>query len=120
MKGDWRDNLMFAVPPKDRELINGSLSGVMGDLPWIDAVKGSNEISHYPNGTREDADRVFDSMGLDDVGVYQTPKGVVRTGTLPDGTRITVRPSDDGRPTIEVYDVNRSSQRPVQKIRFGE
>lgn len=43
-----------------------------------------------------------------------------RTGTLPDGTTVTVRPSKTGPPTIQIFDRNRpNGGRTVQEIRFG-
>ncbi|WP_157935956.1 hypothetical protein [Paracoccus zhejiangensis] len=49
------------------------------------------------------ADRDFDSLGPENVRNINTQYGAGRTGTLSDGTRVTVRPgSSDGRPTLEM------------------
>ncbi|MCZ2338031.1 MAG: hypothetical protein LC127_07495 [Chitinophagales bacterium] len=114
--------IMLAVPPKDKESIDSSLSNVMGGLPFLDEKKGSNLISHYPGGTREDAERVFNNLPLQNIKSVSSEYGEWgRRGNLPDGTMVIVRPSKDGRPTIEIQDTNRpGGTRRVQEIRFGE
>lgn len=83
---------------------------------------GSTQIAEYPQGTQADAERAFDALPLS--GVHPINSGTYgtwgRSGTLPDGTTVTVRPSQDGRPTIEVIDRNRpGGPRKVNEIRFG-
>jgi hypothetical protein len=115
--------LTMAVPTGDRNAITGGLNDVMGGLPTITNSGGTNQISEYPNGTRADADRVFDSLPLSNVRTTTSPSvdGSVRIGTLPDGTTVTVRPSRTGPPTIEIVDRNRpdGGKAVVQEIRFG-
>ncbi len=108
----------FALPPNDRTAIDNGLDLVMGGAPTV-TRPGTNVMSEYPNGTREDADRVFDSLPLNQVIPTLSGYGPGRSGLLPDGTRVTVRPSQDGRPTIDIRDNNRSSPRTVGEIRFG-
>lgn len=61
-------------------------------------------------------------MDLDNEQTHQGSRGEVRTGTLPDGSRVTVRPSADGRPTIEITEL-KPNGRPVRggsrEIRYG-
>lgn len=63
-------------------------------------------------GGMSDADRDFDNLGP--TGIRDLPDGG-RTGTLPDGRSVNVRPdSTDGRPTLEIQDGKRRD-----KIRYG-
>jgi len=61
-------------------------------------------------------------MDLDNIQSFPTDRGEVRIGTLPDGNRVTVRPSADGRPTIEVTELD-SNGSPVRgrsiEVRYG-
>ena len=112
----------MAVPTDDRNAINSGLNGVMGGLPVLTGGGGTNQVSQYPNGTRADAERVFDSLPLSNVGPVSSNVGDWgRTGSLPDGTTVTVPPSKTGPPTIEIVDRNRPNggKRVVQEIRFG-
>ncbi len=55
------------------------------------------------DGGMDQADKDFDSLNPENVKPIQTTKGPGRTGTLPDGRSVTVRPgSSDGRPTLEI------------------
>ncbi|MCG7509266.1 hypothetical protein [Mesorhizobium retamae] len=55
------------------------------------------------NGGMSEADKDFDALGPKDIKDINTQYGQGRTGTLDDGTKITVRPgSSDGRPTLEM------------------
>lgn len=50
-------------------------------------------------------------MGLSDVTTHpgdRGDRGDVRTGDLPDGSRVTVRPSADGRPINEIAELNQN------------
>jgi hypothetical protein len=113
--------IVMAVPPGDRNAITSGLNGVMGSLPIVTGGQGTNQHSEYPNGTKEDAERVFDNLPLKDVRPIASLWGNWgRTGDLPDGTTVTVRPSRTGPPTIEIVDRNRpGSDKVVQEIRFG-
>ncbi|WP_346309062.1 hemagglutinin repeat-containing protein, partial [Limnohabitans sp.] len=115
------NGLVYAVPPNDRNAINNGLSGTMGGMPVVTDIKGSNQISEYPNGTQADANSVFDNLPLSNVHPIKSGYGEWgRSGTLPDGTKVTVRPSKDGRPTIQIFDTNRpGGDRTVAEIRFG-
>ena len=73
-------------------------------------------IESVPNGTQTQADNDFDKLALSDVRPIQTDYGPARMGTLPDGTTVLVRPSRDGRPTIEFQ---RDSGRTFREIRYG-
>lgn len=74
-------------------------------------------IESVPNGTRSDADADFDSLGFSNVLNIGPGR---RMGTLPDGTRVIVRPSKDGRPTIEFQTVSPSGNvRTTKEIRYG-
>ena len=82
--------------------------------------KGAELIKYYPNENKDDAEKLFDSLPLTDVRPISSNYGDLgKIGTLPDGTQVKFRPSQDGRPTIEIYDNNRVKPRPVKEIRFG-
>ncbi|TSJ88236.1 hypothetical protein [Chitinimonas sp. BJB300] len=82
--------------------------GEEGDAPPVPGAekepgktRGPSEIWTKPGGI-EEANRDFD--GLKPSGVKDISNGG-RTGVLPDGRRIVVRPnSNDGRPTVEIQD----------------
>ena len=79
-------------------------------------------IDAIPDGDRAQADEDFDEMDLNGERNYSTPKGEVRTGTLPDGSRVTVCPSADGRPTIQIDEQNENGKAPrgrTREIRYG-
>lgn len=81
-------------------------------------TKGNIEIEYVPGGTEEEAKKDFDKLNPDDVIVVQTPKGVVSVGVLPNGNKIILRPSKDGRPTIEIQNPRRG--RKIKEIRYGD
>lgn len=63
--------------------------------------KRSELIKYYPNGNKDDAEKLFDSLPLTDVRPISSNYGDWgKIGTLPDGTQVKFRPSQDGRPTI--------------------
>ena len=66
--------------------------------------------------TQTNAD--FNNFNPTDVREITTPRGTLRTGTLPDGRIITVRSwSSDGRPTLEIR--NADTGRGIE-IRYDE
>ena len=110
------------MPVGDRDAISVGLTGVMGSAPTT-VRPGLNAISEYPNGTQDDANKVFDSFPLSNVHPIDSSYGDWgRAGTLPNGTTVIVRPSKDGRPTIQIIDVNRpnGNSRSIAEIRFGK
>ena len=79
-------------------------------------------IDAIPDGDRAQADEDFDVMDLNGESSYSKPRGEVRTGTLPDGSRVTVRPSADGTPTIQIDEQNENGKAPrgrTREIRYG-
>lgn len=116
------DLIMLAVPAGDKEKLNNGLKNIMGDMPVLEAGnKSSNDISRYEQGTFEDAAKVFNQLGLINVNDFMTSAGPGKEGSLPDGTRVIIRPSSsDGAPTIQIIDINRPKPRTVQEIRFGQ
>ncbi|RYF47094.1 MAG: hypothetical protein EOO38_12835 [Cytophagaceae bacterium] len=112
-------SLVMAVPAGDLNSINEALSGTMGAPPNIVRGGTTNVISEYPNGNWSDANNAFDKLKLTDVRSISSGYGQGRTGTLANGTQVTVRPSQDGRPTIQIIDTNRpGGARSVAEIRF--
>ena len=74
---------------------------IMSGLPTVTNPRGTNQKSEYPNGMQADAERIFSNLPLKDVGPITSPWGNWgRSGELPDGTTVTVRPSRTGPPTI--------------------
>ncbi len=70
-------------------------------------TKGSTNIWRWPGGGgRAQANAQFDSMPLRDVRDIGTKWGPGRRGELPDGRRVIVRPSTEGRHTIEIQRPN--------------
>lgn len=116
------DLIILAVPAGDKEKLNNGLKNIMGDMPVLEAGnKSSNDISRYEQGTFEDAAKVFNQLGLINVNDFMTSAGPGKEGSLPDGTRVIIRPSSsDGAPTIQIIDINRPKPRTVQEIRFGQ
>ena len=111
-------NIIMEVSAKDREALYYAFSGVMGGAAELDrTTKGNTEILIYPNGTQADADNVFDSLPLTNIETKIGNLGSVRVGKLPDGTSVIIRPSKDGRPTIQITDA--TNKRTVQEYRFG-
>lgn len=116
------DLIMLAVPAGDKKRLNDGLQNIMGGMPVLESGnKSSNEISRYAQGIFDDATKVFNQLGLINVNQFMTVAGPGKQGSLPDGTRVIIRPSSsDGAPTMQIIDVNRPRQRTVQEIRFGQ
>ncbi len=65
-------------------------------------TKGKTTLYEKP-GDFSQASKEFDSLNPSNVKDINTSYGQGKTGTLPDGRTITVRPgSTDGRPTLEI------------------
>jgi hypothetical protein len=78
-------------------------------------TKGKTELFEK-NGGAGQMKKDFDSLSPSNVKDIPTPKGDIRTGTLPDGRVVTSRPfSSDGRPTLEIR--NPANQRGIE-IRY--
>jgi hypothetical protein len=78
-------------------------------------TKGKTELYEKDGGAAQ-MNKDFDAMSPSNVKTVQTPKGDLRTGTLPDGRVVTSRPfSSDGRPTLEIR--NPANQRGIE-IRY--
>jgi RHS repeat-associated protein len=75
-------------------------------------TKGNTDIRTKP-GNEDTANGDFDT--LNPTGVLDHGNGV-RVGTLPDGRTVVLRPSRDGRPTIEIQRGGRTRI----KIRYGQ
>jgi RHS repeat-associated protein len=85
----------FPEPVRNEE---GGESCPVPDTTRDRITRGNTDIRTKP-GNADTASGDFDS--LNPTGVTDYGNGV-RTGTLPDGRTIVVRPSRDGRPTIEI------------------
>ncbi|WP_223843966.1 MULTISPECIES: hypothetical protein [Rhizobium] len=69
-------------------------------------TKGKTKHGEKDGGMSE-ADKDFDSLEPDNSRPIDTQYGPGRTGTLEDGSKITVRPgSSDGRPTLQIRNPN--------------
>ncbi len=69
-------------------------------------TKGKTTLYEKP-GDFSQASKEFDSLNPSNVKDINTSYGQGKTGTLPDGRTITVRPgSTDGRPTLEIRNPN--------------
>ncbi len=70
-------------------------------------VTKGKTTQHIDKGGMNQANKDFDSLNPSNVRTIQTKDGPGRTGTLPDGKTVTVRPgSSDGRPTLEIRKPN--------------
>jgi hypothetical protein len=70
-------------------------------------VTKGKTTQHIGKGGLSQANADFDALGPIDVKPINTVYGPGRTGTLPDGRTVTVRPgSTDGRPTLEIRKPN--------------
>lgn len=81
------------------------------------------QILEIPDGDRARALEDFERMSPENVRVSETPRGELRTGTLPNGVRVTVRGSKDGRPTIEIANYDESGdfvKGSAVEIRYGK
>jgi len=100
-----------------------TVEDAVGETERENVTSNGTIIDVVPGGTREQAEEDFEEMGLDNVRQTEGSRGTVRTGTLPDGTRVTVRPSADGRPTIEVTELGdngRPRRGGSREIRYGD
>ncbi|WP_211341150.1 hypothetical protein [Paracoccus methylarcula] len=69
-------------------------------------TKGKTSHGEKSGGTAQ-ANRDFDSLKPNNVKDINTKYGPGKTGTLEDGSKVTVRPgSSDGRPTVEIRNPN--------------
>lgn len=79
-----------------------SFEDILKDTTPGRETKGKTS-QHVRPGGMDQANTDFDSMKPTNVKQINTKAGAGRTGTLPDGRSVTVRPgSSDGRPTLEV------------------
>lgn len=80
-------------------------------------VTKGKTTQYVKSGDFSRASNEFDSLNPSNVKNINTPYGQGKTGTLPDGRTVTVRPgSTDGRPTLEIRNPN---GRGIE-IRYGE
>jgi RHS repeat-associated protein len=117
----WRYNIalqcLLAGPFCDPNMYNeegdDESSCPIPDTTRDRVTKGNTDIRiKNGNSDRETADNDFDDLPLSNV----SEKGKnVRTGELPDGRRVIVRSSSDGRPTIEIQ---RNGRTKIE-IRYG-
>lgn len=87
-----------------------------------ETTRSGTTILVIPDGDSDRAQEDFDRLGLSDVRERDSVTGPVRTGTLPDGNRITVRGSADGRPTMEVLTLDENGREvkgTKTEIRYG-
>ncbi|BBE09073.1 Uncharacterized protein MCB1EB_0912 [Mycoavidus cysteinexigens] len=114
---DIFDTVIFSKGVKeektDERLVNKIFGGNRTSLENI--TSRGTKVESIPDGTRTTADADFDALGLSDIRAIDTNYGQGRVGNLPDGTTVIVRPSRDGRPTIEFQ----SSNRTIREIRYG-
>jgi len=79
-----------------------SIDDILSDATPGRKTKGKTK-QFEKDGGFDQASKEFDSLDPTDVKEIDTKFGTGRTGTLSDGTTVTVRPgSSDGRPTLEV------------------
>jgi hypothetical protein len=90
----------------------GGESCPVPDTTFDHTTKGNTDIRTKP-GNAGTANGDFDALNPTGVTDYGNGR---RVGTLPDGRTVVVRPSDDGRPTIEIQ----RGGRPRIKIRYGQ
>lgn len=106
------------LDPESEEVVNDAV----GDTTREGVTSNGTIVDVVPDGDADQANEDFDEMGLDNVQTRPGTRGDIRTGTLPDGTKVTVRPSADGRPTIEITELDQNGDRVrggVREIRYG-
>ena len=94
----------------------------VGDTVREEVTTNCKIVDSVPEGDVQQANEDFDEMGLENVTTQTGPRGEARSGTLPDGSKVTVRPSADGRPTIEINELNESGNAirgRGREIRYG-
>jgi hypothetical protein len=80
-------------------------------------VTKGKTTQYISQGSYDQAVKDFDSLKPSNVKDINTNYGPAKTGTLPDGRTVTVRPgSTDGRPTLEI----RGSNGRGIEVRYGE
>ena len=107
-------------------------AGSRGSFQVRDPMTGRNAILEnvtsrnmrvyeIPNGTWATANSDFDAMNLSNVQPIQSTYGVGgRMGTTENGLTVLVRPSQDGRPTIQVQRTQDNGKiRTVTEVRYG-
>ncbi|MEB3104081.1 RHS repeat-associated core domain-containing protein, partial [Ferviditalea candida] len=84
-----------------------TVDDILSDATLGRATKGKTTQYEKIGGNFEQANKEFDSLNPSNVKDIETKYGPGKTGTLPDGRTITVRPgSSDGRPTLEIRNTN--------------
>lgn len=79
-----------------------SVNDILGETTAGRVTKGKT-TQHIKPGGVDAANADFDALAPTNVRDITTRYGPGRTGTLPDGRTVTVRPgSSDGRPTLEI------------------
>ena len=106
-------------PPQtidDLTIENADIDRVFGGrtIPETQTTRGTR-IEVIPDGNREMAERDFDALNLTNVRPINTNYGSGGMGQLSDGSVVLVRPSRDGRPTIELQ----SGGRTRLEVRYG-
>jgi hypothetical protein len=100
----WKKTQGSAINTTNREL--RSVDDVLASTKLGRPTKGKTTQFERDGGIQQ-ANSDFDSLGVQNVRVIETPKGTIRTGTLADGRTVTVRGfSSDGRPTLEIRGSN--------------
>ena len=107
-------------------------AGSKGSFQARDPMTGRNAILEnttsrnmrvieVSNGTQSMANADFDRMNLSNVRPIESAYGTWgRMGTTEDGLRVIVRPSQDGRPTIQVQRAQANGKlRTVTEVRYG-
>ncbi|BBO59842.1 hypothetical protein [Mycoavidus sp. B2-EB] len=110
-------NMIFSEGVKEEKTDEQLVSKIFGGNRTIleNTTSRGTKVESIPDGTKTTADADFDALGLNDIRSIDTNYGQGRVGHLPDGTTVIVRPSRDGRPTIEFQ----SSSRTIREIRYG-
>lgn len=93
--------------------LNHDLGG--GD-PGARGTRGTS-IESVPNSNDDTANRDFRALNPQGVRTEITKRGPVKIGTLDDGSKVILRPSKDGRTTIEFQNGRGRTKR---EIRYGK